>query len=489
MDYNSLQKASAEPMASSMIETFRAIGYSLETAVSDIIDNSVFADAKNIWVERFWRGCKSIITIKDDGKGMSGEEIIKAMRPGSKNPLESRSEKDLGRFGLGLKTASFSQCRKLTVMSKKSDYAPVYWTWDLDYVADTNKWELIKWIPEEFTNALDDVKSGTIVIWSDLDRVINTNVSEGDENAKIKFSNSLDRVKNHIAMTFHRFIEEKVFTLYWGKHKIDPWNPFCLSENKIQTQPLENIRGGVTVKGYVLPHQNNFSSETAYKRAEGMNGWSGHQGFYVYRGKRLLLAGDWLSLFRKEEHYKLVRIQVDLPNTQDSEWQIDIKKSRAFPPASCREQLEAYAKVIRGMGAEVYRHRGKILKQRAGVSFQPLWLEKKKDDKWSFVVNRENQIVKTVKDMAKDNPDQAIETLLRYIEEAIPTPSIFIKEVEENEKPKEPFSDISEDLIKSMLVPIYNNKIAEGFTVEQAKKYLCGIEPFNHYEPLIKALG
>lgn len=489
MDYNSLQKASAEPMASSMIETFRAIGYSLETAVSDIIDNSVSADAKNIWVERFWRGGKSIITIKDDGKGMSGEEIIKAMRPGSRNPLESRSEKDLGRFGLGLKTASFSQCRKLTVMSKKSDYAPVYWTWDLDYVADTNKWELIKWIPEEFTNALDDVKSGTIVIWSDLDRVINPNISEGDENAKIKFSNSLDRVKNHIAMTFHRFIEEKVFTLYWGKHKIDPWNPFCLSENKIQTQPLENIRGGVTVKGYVLPHQNDFSSETAYKRAEGMNGWSGHQGFYVYRGKRLLLAGDWLSLFRKEEHYKLVRIQVDLPNTLDSEWQIDVKKSRAFPPASCREQLEAYAKVIRGMGAEVYRHRGKILKQRAGVSFQPLWLEKKKDDKWSFVVNRENQIVKTVKNMAKDNPDQAIETLLRYIEEAIPTPSIFIKEVEENEKPKEPFSDISEDLIKSMLVPIYNNKIAEGFTVEQAKKYLCGIEPFNHFEPLIKALG
>lgn len=489
MDYNSLQKASAEPIASSMIETFRAIGYSLETAIADIIDNSVSADAKNIWVERFWRGGKSIITIKDDGKGMSGEEIIKAMRPGSQNPLESRLEKDLGRFGLGLKTASFSQCRKLTVMSKKADYAPVYWTWDLNYVADTNKWELIKWIPEEFTNAMDDVKSGTIVIWSDLDRVINPNVHESNENAKIKFSNSLDRVKNHIAMTFHRFIEEKVFTLHWGKHKIEPWNPFCLSENKIQTQPLESIRGGVTVKGYVLPHQNNFSSGAAYKRAEGMNGWSGHQGFYVYRGKRLLLAGDWLGLFRKEEHYKLVRIQVDLPNTLDSEWQIDIKKSRAFPPASCREQLEAYAKVIRRMGAEVYRHRGKILKQRAGVSFQPLWLEKKKDDKWSFVVNRENQIVKTVKDMAKDNPDQAIETLLRYIEEAIPTPSIFIKEVEENEKPKEPFSDISEDLIKSMLVPIYNNKIAEGFTVEQAKKYLCGIEPFNHYEPLIETLG
>ncbi len=488
MDYDSLQKAKAEPMASSMIETFRAIGYSLETAVADIIDNSVSANAKNIWIERQWRGGKSVITIKDDGKGMSGEEIIKAMRPGSQNPLESRTENDLGRFGLGLKTASFSQCRKLTVLSKKTDYAPIYWTWDLDYVAETDKWELVKWIPEEFVNALDDVESGTIVIWNDLDRIVNPKVSESDENAKMKFSNSLDRVKNHIAMTFHRFIEEKFISIYWSNHKIEPWNPFCLTENKIQIQPIENIRGGITVRGFVLPHQNNFSSEAAYKRAEGMNGWSAHQGFYVYRGKRLLLAGDWLGLFRKEEHYKLVRIQVDLPNTLDSEWQIDIKKSRAFPPASCREQLESYAKVIRGMGAEVYRHRGRILKQRAGVSFQPLWLEKKKDDKWSFVVNRENQVVKTVKEMAKDDSDRAIEILLRYIEEAIPTPSIFIKEVEENEKPKEPFSDISEDLIKSMLTRIYNNKKAEGLTIEQAKKYLCGIEPFNHYESLIEAL-
>lgn len=476
-------------MASSMIETFRAIGYSLETAVADIIDNSISADAKRIWVNRYWHGGKSVITIKDDGKGMTDVEIIKAMRPGSQNPLTSRSEKDLGRFGLGLKTASFSQCRKLTVISKKAGGESAYWSWDLDYVAETNKWELIRWIPDGFEAELDDIESGTVVIWTDLDRVINPQTAEGDENAKIKFSNSMDRVKNHLAMTFHRFIEEKVFDLYWSTHKIEPWNPFCLTENKIQTQSLETIRGGVTVKGYVLPHQNNFSSEAAYKNAEGMNGWSGHQGFYVYRGKRLLLAGDWLGLFRKEEHYKLVRIQVDLPNTLDSEWQIDIKKSRAFPPASCREQLEAYAKLVRRMGAEVYRHRGKILKQRAGVSFQPLWLEKKKDNKWSFVVNRKNEIVTTVKDMAKTNPDQAIETLLRYIEEAIPTPSIFIKEVEEHETPKEPFSDISEDLIKPMVESIFNNKIAEGLTIEQAKEYISGIEPFNRFEPLIEALG
>lgn len=251
---------------------------------------------------------------------------------------------------------------------------------------------------------------------------------------------------------------------------------------------METIRGGVTLKGYVLPHQKSFSSEAAYKKAEGMNGWSGHQGFYVYRGKRLLLAGDWLGMFRKEEHYKLVRIQVDIPNTLDSEWQIDIKKSRAFPPAACREQLEAYAKLVRGIGSEVYRHRGKILKQRAGVSFQPLWLEKKKDDMWSFVVNRENAIVTTVKDMAKTNPDQAIETLLRYIEEAIPSSSIFIREVEEGSMLREPYSGMKEDVLRPMMTTIFKNKLAEGFTVEQAKKYISGIDPFNRFEALIETL-
>lgn len=489
IDYESVLKAPAEPVASSMIETFRAIGYSLETAVADIIDNSISANAKNIWVDRYWRGGDSVITVKDDGHGMSSDEIRLAMRPGSQNPLETRSPQDLGRFGLGLKTASFSQCRKVSVFSKKPGLEPDYWAWDLDYVATQNEWQLLHWIPDEFLKALDDVDSGTMVVWTDLDRVVSPQASSDNENIKIKFSQSLDRVKNHLAMTFHRFIEEKSIKIYWCGHEIEPWNPFCINENKIQTQPLEQIPGGVSVKGYVLPHQNNFSSPDAYKRAEGMNGWAGHQGFYVYRGKRLLLAGDWLGLFRKEEHYKLVRIQVDIPNTLDSEWQIDIKKSRAFPPASCREQLEAYAKVLRAMGAKVFRHRGKILRQRAGASFQPLWLEKKKDDKWSFVVNRDNAVIIAARDMARTNPDQAIETLLRYIEEAIPTPSIFIKEVEEKETPKLPFADVNISMIQNMMETIFRNKLQDGLTPDQARDFLKGTEPFNNYEELIDNLN
>ena len=148
IDYSNIPSTSAEPEASSMHETFRAIGYSIETAIADIIDNSITAGAKNIWIDYNWKGSNTILSILDDGIGMNNEQLIQAMRPGSRNPLEERSSNDLGRFGLGLKTASFSQSRKFTVFSKAKDYKPVFWTWDLDYVNRDQAWKLIRHIPD-----------------------------------------------------------------------------------------------------------------------------------------------------------------------------------------------------------------------------------------------------------------------------------------------------------------------------------------------------
>jgi len=387
-----------------------------------------------------------------------------------------------------LKTASFSQCRKLTVLSKRKDNTPAFWTWDLDYVAESHKWELLQWMPEEFLNELDSQQSGTLVVWSDLDRILPLQTAETDENSKRKFSDALDKVKKHIAMTFHRFIEDKSIQIFWGEHEIEAWNPFCVNENKTQEQPAEFLFGSAKLKGYVLPHKNNFSSEQAYKKAEGINGYPAMQGFYVYRGKRLLLAGDWLGLFRKEEHYKLVRIQIDLPNKLDSEWQIDIKKSKAHPPTVCRDQLESYAKSVRNIGSDVYRHRGKILKQRAGQNFHPLWFEKKKDNKWSFVINRDHLMIQDLINLAREKPEQAIETLLKFLEEAIPTKTIYINEAKGEEAQKIPFSDMDTNIVKQTLMLMFANQIALNKAPEQAKAYLKTIEPFNNFEDLIEEL-
>ena len=344
-------------------------------------------------------------------------------------------------------------------------------------------------MPDEFSNELDEIESGTLVIWSDLDRVVRPNVSESDVHAHEKFSRDLDHVKKHIAMTFHRFIEDKAIKLYWCGNEIESWNPFCPNESKRQLQTEDHLPGNVTVRGYVLPHKKNFSSEKAYNDAEGMNGWTAHQGFYIYRGKRLLLAGNWLGMFKQEEPYKLVRIQVDIPNTQDSEWKIDIKKSQAYPPASCRELLESYARTVRRQGMEVYKHRGRILKQKAGASFQPLWLDKKKDGKWYFVVNRENEVIARVKEMAKTNPDSAIEILLRFVEESVPTNAVYANKVENEATQKDAFEGFDTDSLLLVAQSLYDSKIASGLSPEEARESLKSIAPFNEYEDLIESLS
>lgn len=488
IDYSKFQTTSAIPEASSMIETFRAIGYNIETAVADIIDNSISANAKNIWVNFEWKGSKTWLSIKDNGSGMNDTELIQAMRPGSKNPLQERNEKDLGRFGLGLKTASFSQARKLTVISKKADYKPVYWTWDLDYVNKTGRWDLIKYLPNEaLIKEISEFTSGTIVLWNDIDRVVK-DFSQDDNKALDKFLLTMEQVKKHLAMVFHKFIEKGKINIFFQDKRVTAWNPFLTDEPATQIFPEEKIQNGnVKIEGFVLPHKSKISEEK-YKYAEGVKGWNEQQGFYIYRNERLLLAGDWLGLFRKEEHYKLTRIQIELPNTLDLEWQIDIKKSVARPPLVFKEQIKAYALKVRQQGVEVYRHKGKSVRQVAGQKFVPLWIDHKRGDKWFYKINRENPILDKIKEQAKKEPNKAIEMLLRFIEETIPSKSIYIKESEQPELQGTPFEDTNHDIIRNTMKTMYSNLLTQGKTGEQAKAIISNIEPFNNFVHFLEFL-
>jgi hypothetical protein len=488
MDYSKYKTQKAEPEAASMIETFRAIGYNIETAVADIIDNSISAGAKNIWLNFEWKGAETWLSIKDDGTGMNNEELIQAMRPGSKNPLSDRISSDLGRFGLGLKTASFSQARKLTVISKKEKVASVYWTWDLDFVKQTGNWNLIKYLPDEkFEMEISKLKSGTIVIWNDIDRVVK-DFKQEDNKTLDTFLTVMMKVKNHLSMVFHRFIERKEINIFFQDEKIIAWNPFLQNEPTTQIFPKEIIQNGkVAIEGYVLPHKSKIS-EKQYKIAEGAKGWNEQQGFYIYRNERLLLAGDWLGLFRKEEHYKLTRIQIDLPNTLDAEWQIDIKKSVASPPLIFREQIKAYALKVRAQAVEVYRHKGKNVKPYQGQKFVPLWIDHKRGDKWFFKINREHPLIEKIKKQANNNSVKAIDTLLKFIEETIPTKSIYIRESEQPEAQGKPFEGIKHDDIWNLMKTIFDSLITQGKTKEEAKAVLVNLEPFNHYPDYISTI-
>jgi len=489
IDYSQYPTTPAIPEASSMIETFRAIGYSIEAAVADVIDNSISAEAKNIWLNFDWKGSETWVSIKDDGFGMNNEELIQAMKPGSKNPLDGRSNKDLGRFGLGLKTASFSQCRKLTVLSKKEGFLQAFWTWDLDYVKESGKWELLKFLPDaKMESEIDNQKSGTIVLWNDIDRLVK-NFHSDDAKALDKFLVIMEQVKNHLSMVFHRFIESGSIKIWFQGRQIKAWNPFLISESATQIFPDEYLNNGkVIVKGFVLPHKSKISEES-YKEAEGPKGWGEQQGFYVYRNERLLLSGDWLGIYRKEEHYKLARIQIDLPNTLDSEWQIDIKKSIARPPIVLREQLKAYSSKVRAQAVEVYRHKGRTVKQLPGQKFVPLWIDHKRGDKWFYKINREHPLIEKSFNQAETEPQKAIESLIRFIEETVPSKSIYIREASDEDAIGKPFEGIDQEPIRKAMKQMYDKLVNEGKTDEQAKAIIFNIDPFNLFPHFLEFIS
>ena len=489
INYINIQSTSAEPEACSMIETFRAIGYSIETAVADIIDNSITAGAKNIWIDYDWKGSNTTLSILDDGIGMNNEQLIQAMRPGSKNPLDERTSNDLGRFGLGLKTASFSQSRKFTVISKSTGDEPCLWSWDLDYVNQEKSWKLIRFVPEQakWVKEIDTLNSGTCVIWWELDRLTKDTLEDNEE-AKGKFFETMDRVKLHLSMVFHRFIEDGL-KIYFRKRLIKHWDPFMIGSEGLQTRPELKLEGGkIRIKGFVLPHRSKLSSEQ-YNAGKGpKESWTAQQGFYVYRNKRLLVAGDWLGLFKREVHYDLSRILIDLPNNFDDDWQIDIKKSIARPPSKYRDQIVSIAKDTRNQAVEVYRHKGKVLKRKlSSDDYFPFWEERTRHGKRFYKINRSHPLIDELLSKSGELKSN-IEKVIQFIEETIPVPLITLQE-SENEKPHgQPFEGLDHNTIKVNMQLLFNHYLQNGLTVENAKVRVLNIEPFNVYPEYIELI-
>ncbi len=482
------------PEPGALIESLRAFGYTPQTAVADLIDNSVTAGARNIWVDFTWNGDDSYVTIRDDGKGMTQVELIAAMRAGSQSPLNQRHHKDLGRFGLGLKTASFSQCRVLTVSTKTLESSRITKRWDLDYVDRVSEWRLLHGVApgsEERISKLEDQESGTLVLWEHMDRIVG-NARVDDQKAENRFLNLIDGVEKHLGMVFHRFIDDlRGITIYVNRHRISSWDPFMSNEPATQQLPeelLSSDSGIVKVRSYVLPHHSRLSPD-AHTLGAGLNGWNAQQGFYIYRNRRLLVAGDWLGLgFQKEEHYKLARIEVNLSNSMDHEWDIDVKKSRARPPGTLREALKRLARITREQAADVYRHRGKILARKMSGNDIFVWNQEKKHGRVTFRINRELPLVA---DLLQLSPKQRskVKALLRLIEETIPVPLIILESSEHPDTQSLPFEGSSPSEVLEVMEEVYVSLRMRGIPSTQAKERLIAIEPFQEFKELIMSLS
>lgn len=486
------------PEPAALIESLRSVGYSLPAAVADILDNSIAAKAKNIHITFHWAGSDSYVLILDDGCGMNEDKLRNAMRPGSRNPLEDRSPDDLGRFGLGLKTASLSQCRNLCVVSKSANGSLNTRTWDLNALANCQEWRLLldpSSAAGEAIAKLNAMSKGSAVVWSVLDRLIGKEQT-GDAVAHTRFNDAIDHVREHLSLTFHRFLEDRLIKIFLNDKPVSPWNPFMRDGRTPSSPTPEEFipfgKSGVTFQGFVLPHKDSLTEEE-FQMNRGPRGWTAQQGFYVYRNKRLLVYGDWLRLGRpsawtREDHYRLARIRLDILNDADAEWHLDVKKSTARPPALISDRLTDLAEHVRVKARSVFAHRGKYGRKTATDTpvVRP-WISVVRENRRVYSINRDHPAVQAVLRSFQDKSPE-LAALLRLLEETVPVEQIWLDTAEQSRDHAAPYAGVEFSIIKGDMRRVVEFLVMSGINRGTAIERLRSIEPFDRYPELMNEI-
>ncbi|MEC3767267.1 ATP-binding protein [Cupriavidus sp. SS-3] len=479
-----------------MLESLRGLGYSTATALADIVDNSISANATEVRIDFKWDGPSSRIAILDNGRGMNDGELEGAMRLGDKDPLAVRDASDLGRFGMGLKTASLSQCRRLTVASVR-DGVQSCLRWDLDAIAlnPDNDWLLYEGPAEgshAFLSSLESLKAGTLVLWESLDRVVTA------DHTVDNFNDLIDNVESHLAMVFHRLIQgpsAKLKLLLNGR-QVSPWDPFMAGHPaKPWASPVTKHQtkyGSVSVQCHVLPHRDKLTN-TEFDDNAGPSGWTAQQGFYVYRNERLLVAGGWLGLgnsraWNREEAHRLARIRLDIPNTADADWKIDVRKSTARPPVSLRPWLTRLAENTRDRARRVFAYRGSPVPAAGNQPIEQAWRVERLRTGLRYRIDESHPSVAAVLD-GSGAQKRVVLAMLRVIEETVPVQRIWLDTVENKETPRTSFEGEPNAAVIEVASVLFNDLIErKGLNVEEARKRMLRTEPFQKYPTLISKL-
>ena len=460
-----------------LIESMRDIGYSLETALADVIDNSISAGATEVHLLVDANGQDPRIGILDNGCGMDRTRLLEAMRLGSSDPRATRPKTDLGRFGLGMKTASFSQCRRMTVVARQRSFTSVA-TWDLDHVEREDRWELLtpessKDIP--FADQL--VSDGALVVWERMDRAIEAG---GSDAGRKHFNRRLDETRRHLELVFHRFLSGETGTprvrILMNDLPLKPFDPFHSKHPSTETSPAELVQVGhhtVTVTAYTLPHHRNVS-KSDWEHYGGPDGYLKSQGFYLYREKRLIVHGTWFGLARQMELTKLCRVKIDTPNSLDAEWQVDVKKASARPPLPVRERLQ---KLISEIGAPSKRKYVGRAQKLAHVGRLPVWTRTVVENRVTYELNSENPVVTDFRHHLPADLAPEFDRLMRTISAAMPLDIIFADLAGEPDCVRQATMS-PEDLARVLTITI-EGLVSLGVKAAQVPDILRRAEPFR----------
>lgn len=472
------------PSPNILMNSMRSIGYSFKTALSDIIDNSISAKASHIFIESPINDDDIFISILDDGDGMKRNDLFNAMKYGS--DIHTYSKFDLGRFGLGLKSASLSQCRVLTVASKINDEISAF-RWDLDFVIKSKKWECLELDKKEIDDLpnikkLKKMNHGTLVIWQNFDTVY----KKSGGHIREYLMDEIDEAYSHLMLVFHRYLNRKKDKLHISinNDSLSGFDPFLEDHPKTDTKkPSELTYNGETIKiqTFILPHQNDLDVKDIEKIG-GIESLRNGQGFYIYRNDRLIIHGTWFKLSSSNinhELYKYGRIKVDIPNSLDDMWEIDIKKQNAVIPKVVLNNLKKAVSTVCVRSKEKTAKRARLTLEENDLKIWNKSLSRNKND--NFYINPNSLFVKNFIDDFDDKDKTKILHFIEIISSSLPFDDIYNSICNKRNE-----SNVSDDIISSIILEgvaqLKRIHLVTQKPLKQCFEKLCSFEPFDNEE-------
>lgn len=478
-----------------LMESMRSVGYDLSTAIADIIDNSIAANASRVAIHFFNAGEKPYIAIIDDGDGMGQKAAVHAMQLGGNDPTKPRQAKDLGRFGLGLKTASLSQARSLLISSKQQG-SRINLLWDLDKIAASRQWALQS-LDDDETDAelpqavLDDMPTqhGTCVLWRNLDRLSNVSGSSIRD-----VDSAMQDVAGYLGLVFHRFLRPypgddiSPITITINGESVPTRDPFLLTskDNNVVRLPMQRLAGiDVSITGYTLPFQNKLTQND--KKLLGLTEKGKNlfetQGFYIYRAYRLITWGSWYRLLPRKEATKLSRVRVDIPNSLDAEWTLDIKKAIATPPKVVRDAMKQYVTLLAKPSSDIQRFRGR---RTSNDPESRLWeIMEGRGGVHRYEINDSNPLVAAFLESLDDRQLRQFNLLKQALSTAIPIEDIQARYTQD-EKMAEP------QYTRERILPVarmYWTMFADQYaSADEFIEFIRKKEPFSLCKDVVEVL-
>lgn len=467
--YELIEEIDVTP-STNILDVLGNSGYTLETAIADIIDNSITAKSKNIKVTFDFLSDNPKLLIIDDGYGMTLDKLKEAAVPAKKSQKDKRDDDDLGRYSLGLKSASKSFCGKLTIFSKAKGHNSNCITIDFDQITATKKWVAYVVNNKEYSSYVKD--KGTVVIWENLKFLPNADDAEVFRN---EVYDKMASVETHIAHVFSDFILNNKIKFYINGNLIEGWDPFATNfDNTKITYEFEKEYKNelIKFKTYIIPLIDSLDEKDRI-RITGY-GLQNQQGFYIYRNNRIISEGGWLDLkdFQYDNKANYCRIRVDIPSALDKEFQTNFIKSSISIPIDLVKEFKNVAKNARRESLHNYNYtkNPRIRQPRIKGQEIPIWFVKNTAKGISLQINTEHPLIS---DLSKDIGPRKFNRIISMLTKTIPVAKI------QNSVGTQ--AELEQDYIEQLMKETYEHLKQEGKTKKEIEETMSRTEPFNKY--------